>query len=223
MKAWWRRVRPRVVGGLAAWAIRLLGATFRITTLGELPRLETGPGMILCIWHALTLPSAQKHKREGIWALFSLSRDGELQAKVFQGLGYRVIRGSTGRGGARALVECIRVLKQGDVMAITPDGPRGPDRKVQPGVLVMAQKSGAILVPMAAAARPCWFAPSWDRYVVPFPFAKVVVAYGRAIEIAEESGEAGISEAQRALQSALEDAEDQAWSALGVRPKRGRT
>ncbi|MCC6351958.1 MAG: lysophospholipid acyltransferase family protein [Fimbriimonadaceae bacterium] len=222
MKNWWRRVRPRVIGGLAAGFIRLLGATFRITTLGEVPVQEPGKGMILCVWHALTLPSAQKHKHKGIWALFSLSKDGELQSKVFQGLGYRVIRGSTGRGGARALVECIRVLKQGDVMAITPDGPRGPDRKVQPGVLVMAQKSGAMLVPLAAAARPCWFAPSWDRYVIPFPFARVVIAYGKQIEIAEDSGEEGISRAHEALQSALESVEEQAWSSLGVKPKRGR-
>lgn len=223
MKGWWRQVRPRVLGGLAAGFIRLLGVTFRITTLGEVPRPESGKGMILCVWHALTLPSAQKHKHEGIWALFSLSRDGELQSKVFQGLGYRVIRGSTGRGGARALVECIRVLKQGNVMAITPDGPRGPDRKVQPGVLVMAQKSGAMLVPLAAAARPCWFAPSWDRYVVPFPFAKVVIAYGDAIEIAADSGEEGISKAQEALQGALEGVEELAWSSLRVKPKKGRT
>jgi lysophospholipid acyltransferase (LPLAT)-like uncharacterized protein len=108
-------------------------------------------------------------------ALISASRDGDLLADGVQRFGYDVIRGSSSRLGASALLQLTQVLASGRDVVITPDGPRGPAYELGPGIIFLAQKSGAEVLPMNLEYSRCWRLGSWDRFIVPRPFAKVRV------------------------------------------------
>jgi lysophospholipid acyltransferase (LPLAT)-like uncharacterized protein len=138
---------------------------------------------IFSLWHGQLLPLLWHHRNENIAVLISEHRDGELVARVADSLGYRLIRGSTSRGGERALLGLVRDLREGREVAVTPDGPRGPARKYAPGALIAAQRAGAPILPIAAHAARAWRLKSWDRFMIPKPFAKVIVAYGNPEEV----------------------------------------
>ncbi|HVD95468.1 MAG TPA: lysophospholipid acyltransferase family protein [Candidatus Limnocylindria bacterium] len=108
-------------------------------------------------------------------ALISASRDGDLIADVVQRFGYDVIRGSSSRLGASAILQLTQVLASGRDVVITPDGPRGPAYELGPGIIFLAQKSGAAVLPMNLEYSRCWRLGSWDRFIVPRPFSKVRV------------------------------------------------
>lgn len=218
MKAWWRRRRKFLLGGLVFWLARLLWLTMRVKVIGKENALPCGKGRIFVGWHGKTLMPANYFYKQGVWALFSLSNDGELQSRIFKRFGFQVIRGSTGRGGARALIESIRVLRAGEAMAITPDGPRGPECRVQPGVLAMAQKSGAVLVPVGTSARHATRLGTWDHYMIPWFFTKGAVCFGEPISVAAGATEAELEAVRQALERAVERAEDEADRACGRTP-----
>ena len=140
-------------------------------------KVVPGKGAILVAWHGRTLVPAGLFRGRGYWALVSLSRDGELQSRVFTYFGFCIVRGSTGRGGVKGALQMARKVKEGNVLAFTPDGPRGPSHKVQSGVLLMAQKAGAPIVPVGVSARWKYHVQSWDSYMIPLPFSKVRVVF----------------------------------------------
>jgi len=137
-----------------------------------------GAPFVLLSWHEALLPVLWHHRRLGIAALVSEARDGEYLARLAQTLGYRLIRGSSTRGGTRALRDAIQALRRGIPVGLTPDGPRGPRRVVKAGAVAAAERGRAVVVPVHAEARPAWRAGSWDRFLVPPPFAQVRLAYG---------------------------------------------
>ena len=187
MKQWWRNRRPYLVSGFIYAFARIIGSTLRLK-LVNFERVRDLPGgRVYCGWHGHSFIPAHHFRNRGYWVIISHSRDGEIQNRIFTKLGYNVIRGSTGRGGVRALIESIRVLRDGATMAITPDGPRGPSGVVQEGVMMMAQKSGCALIPVGTYAKPAWFAPTWDRYMVPLPFARGVFVFGDPIYVKENA------------------------------------
>jgi lysophospholipid acyltransferase (LPLAT)-like uncharacterized protein len=108
-------------------------------------------------------------------ALISASRDGDLLADAIRRFGYDVVRGSSSRLGASAILQLTEVLASGRDVVITPDGPRGPVYELGPGIIFLAQKSGAAVLPMNLEFSHCWRLGSWDRFIVPRPFAKVRV------------------------------------------------
>ncbi len=112
-------------------------------------------------------------------ALISASRDGDLLADAVQRFGYDVVRGSSSRLGASAILQLTQVLAAGGDVVITPDGPRGPAYELGPGIIFLAQKSGAAVLPMNLEYSRCWRLGSWDRFIVPRPFAKVRVLINR--------------------------------------------
>jgi lysophospholipid acyltransferase (LPLAT)-like uncharacterized protein len=148
-------------------------------------------GAILVTWHGRTLLCANEFRNRGYWALISLSRDGEVQNRVFQRFGFQTVRGSTGRGGVKGLLQMARKVKAGGVIAFTPDGPRGPSHKVQLGVVLMAEKSGAPIIPVATSASRRWLIRSWDQYMVPQPFARAYFIVGEPIYVPPNLDEAG--------------------------------
>jgi lysophospholipid acyltransferase (LPLAT)-like uncharacterized protein len=156
-------------------------------------------------------------RKRGYWVIISKSKDGDIQTHVFQNLGFNVIRGSTGRGGERALIESIRELKKGATMAITPDGPRGPTHVVQGGIMLMAKKSGAWLVPCGVSARPRFLAKSWDSYMVPMPFSKCVMTFGEPVQVPPDATDEGVEEIRLRLQDAMTQLEMEAERILGYR------
>ncbi len=161
--------------------LRLLAATWRIDVVGGEHLASTrraGGGFVFALWHRTLLPLLWWHRRQDITLLVSRHADGELLAHSATRLGYRLVRGSTTRGGAVALRAMIRTLDAGGTVAVTPDGPRGPARVVKSGVLDAARRVHAPILPVAAGASSAWELGSWDRLVIPHPFARVRIAYG---------------------------------------------
>lgn len=218
MKAWWRRVRPYVLSSAIYAVARTIGRSLRIEAIGWESVKDLPVGRIYTGWHGRSFIPANFFKDRGVWCIISHSRDGEMQTRIFSRFGFQIIRGSTGRGGERALVESIRVLRKGDEMAITPDGPRGPAGVVQGGVLLMAKKTGAALVPVGSSARRAWYAPTWDRYMIAKPFSRAVFVFGDPIYVPADVTDEQIEEIRLQLQEAINAAQSQADAHVGARP-----
>ena len=181
--------RARWLGTAIYFVARLVFATLRLRF--ENPeRLQPSGGAIYVTWHGRTLIPAIVLSHRGWCALISLSRDGEIQNNFFRRLGFQTARGSTGRGGIRGALQMARRVKEGGVLVMTPDGPRGPTHKVQLGVILMAEKSGAPIIPVAVSADRRWLMGSWDSYMLPKPFARVPFLTGEPILVPPNLNEA---------------------------------
>ena len=173
------------------WRIRVInGEAVRNLRASELP-------FIFALWHGHLLPLLWHHRDEGVKVLISEHRDGEMVARTAESLGYGLIRGSTTRGADRALISLVRELQAGHEVAITPDGPKGPAGKFAPGALIAAQRSGSFILPVAASASRSWRLKSWDKFMIPKPFARVTVAYGPPTKILATNPRAAVDEAPR--------------------------
>jgi Kdo2-lipid IVA 3' secondary acyltransferase len=140
--------------------------------------------------------------------LISASRDGDLVADLTQRFGFDVVRGSSSRLGASGMLELTNVLASGRDVLITPDGPRGPAYELGPGIVFLAQKSGAAVVPANMEYSSCWRLKSWDRFILPRPFSKVRVIFGPLYRVAltttDEEFEAERLRLQNAMMSLVE-------------------
>ena len=159
--------------------------------------------------------AANFFRGKGVWTIISQSKDGDMQDTIFRGFGFKTIRGSTGRGGVKAAIESIEVLRKGSMMAFTPDGPRGPSGVVQGGIMLMARKSGAWIVPVGVSADRRWLAKTWDRYLIPRPFAKCVMVYGEPRQVALKATEDELEEVRLWLEGELDRLEVEAESFCG--------
>jgi lysophospholipid acyltransferase (LPLAT)-like uncharacterized protein len=229
---WRRRLRTlRRAGGsvLLRWTaptlLRLLAWTWRVQRPGEPGRtqLERDEPWIAALWHGrllvpLPLP---RHRGRGIGVLVSPSDDGALVAGALRAFGYRVIRGSQSRGGARAMRELQDALLGGVPVVVTPDGPRGPRHTVNAGVAWLARATGAPIVPVAVAADRAWRLRSWDRFTIPKPWARLVVTYGDPIRVPPDSSDADVEAIGAQLAAVLLDAERAGFVALGVADDHG--
>jgi hypothetical protein len=170
---------------LAAQATRLLGRTLRVEFINKAveEELSRRGSTILAFWHGQLFFFAYYYRDRAIPVMMSRSRDGEAVARVTRSLGFLPVRGSSSRGGSEAFRALVRYLRQGRPTGITPDGPRGPRGRVQPGVIHLAQVSGVPILPASFAASPRVVFRSWDRFVLPLPFSRVVVAYGEPLEV----------------------------------------
>jgi lysophospholipid acyltransferase (LPLAT)-like uncharacterized protein len=173
----WKRRLATVVGLVA---IRVIGATWRYRVIDYAPiaaRRATGQSSIFAFWHAFMLPLLYWHRREGVAILISSHRDGEIITRAAHSLGYQSVRGSSSRNAAGGLRGLSRWLADGGEVALTPDGPRGPARVFRAGTAIVAQQSGAAVVLIGVAVDRAWRLKSWDRFLIPKPFAKVVTVY----------------------------------------------
>jgi lysophospholipid acyltransferase (LPLAT)-like uncharacterized protein len=197
----------------AGWAaVQFIGRTSRIKVVsspGYRDRIERGRPVIYAFWHRYQVLMLFVHRGEGVHVLVSQSKDGELIAQTLHRLGFRTVRGSSSRGGTGALLKLMDVVKAGGSVAFTPDGPRGPVRSVQPGVLALAAKMEIPVVPLAWAGRRVKELGSWDRFLIPKPFGRYAVVYGEPTFFSE-SGPA----AEEKLKNLLIAVESQAQSAL---------
>ncbi len=191
-----RRLRLAAAAWLGALVVRGLGATWRVRLDGHLP----GPGpVVLALWHGELLPLLWGMRGRGYAPLISTHADGEVIARIVKSLGFVPIRGSSSRGGARALIEATRRLSEGVTVAFTTDGPRGPRRRSAPGAAAAAARGGVPLVPLGAAVDRAWRLRSWDRFVIPKPFARVVVRIGAPVAAEDGAGTARLDEALLAI------------------------
>src|SRR3569833_692239 len=162
---------------------RLVASTLRWKVEGEeqIDELirQNGKGVILVGWHGRTFLPITRYRKRGYWSMISTSRDGEYQDRIFKRFGFNTVRGSSSaRGAVQATVNLLKRIKAGDVLAMTPDGPRGPSGCAQPGVIFMAMRTGNPILPCGISAAPRYLVPTWDRYLVPMPFARAVMLYG---------------------------------------------
>ncbi len=184
--------KSRRLAAVAYAAATGIYRSLRLKIVNEVPELPANAGCIFVTWHGRSLIPANYFRNRGYWALVSLSRDGEMQANIFRRYGFQIARGSTGRGGVKGALQMARKVKEGGCLAFTPDGPRGPTHKVQLGVILMAEKSGAPIVPLGVSARSRWlFGKSWDSYMVPKPFSKAYWVYGKPIFVPANQDDAG--------------------------------
>src|SRR6185437_6654981 len=177
---------------LIAFGFRLLqlwARTLRYEVDDRSAVLETPvkENYIAALWHNRLLLISYVLKRFAPHrpgaGLISASRDGDLIADLTQRFGFEVVRGSSSRLGASALRELENVLASGRDVLITPDGPRGPAYELGPGIVFLAQKTGAPVVPVNMEYSSCWRVKSWDRFIIPKPFSKVRVTIGQPQQI----------------------------------------
>jgi hypothetical protein len=143
------------------------------------------------------LPLAYWHREQGIHVLASEHRDGEMLGQTIRRLGFGHVRGSSTRGGTRAILELAALSRAGFDTAFTVDGPRGPRHVAKPGAIEVARLSGAAIVPVTAASRRHRSFASWDRFELPWPFTRVVVRYGEPLMVPRDA-DRGTVEAKRA-------------------------
>jgi lysophospholipid acyltransferase (LPLAT)-like uncharacterized protein len=199
-----RRLRWIVRAGTTL--LRLLAMTWRMRPVDdEAMRVARASGqrVIFTLWHGELLPLLWQHRKQGVAVLISEHRDGEIIAQIAHRLGYTTVRGSTSRGGSRALIGLMRAIEGGRDAAVTPDGPRGPAHVFAPGAAIAAQRTGAALVPVRASASRAWRLKSWDRFLIPKPFATVRVAYGPPTTVDASSPREAAEQAPR-LQALLD-------------------
>ncbi len=208
----------RLVPFLAAVALKLLRATLRVHRQGFEPvaaLVDSDKRIVLAFWHRrlVMMPLAYPFRRldargepRGVAILSSDSKDGERSAATWRWFGIHAVRGTAADDGAKALVRMIRAVRDGWDFGITPDGPRGPLRKLKPGVLALARKTSGWVVPVSIAYSRAWRLRTWDGMLVPWPFSRVTVRYGEPFQV-EENEEERLG---AALESCLNDLE--AWA-----------
>ncbi len=190
------RLAPPLVGALArTWRYRQEGSEAWRGLLAE------RRPFVVALWHDILVMPLWRHRDLGIVIVVSEARDGQYLADVATRFGFGAVRGSSTRGGSKALLAARRVLGQGGIVAFTPDGPRGPRRVLKPGVVAAAQQAGVPIVPLHAAPDRAWRFRSWDRFCLPKPFARVRIGYGEPIRVAP--GAAGLAAGTDAVAGAL--------------------
>jgi lysophospholipid acyltransferase (LPLAT)-like uncharacterized protein len=167
--------------------VALLAATWRYRVHGwehvTAARRSRRP-IVYVLWHSRILPLLYSRRGEGVALLISRHRDGAYLTQLSERWGYRVVRGSSQRGGDVGLLGLVRCLRDGADVALTPDGPRGPAEQVKPGALAAAQYAGAAVIAVGARASAAWWTRSWDRFCIPKPFATIEVAYSAPFDVA---------------------------------------
>jgi lysophospholipid acyltransferase (LPLAT)-like uncharacterized protein len=188
--------------------IKTLAASWRFRKSGF---LQFQRPLLVVLWHSRILPLLALHKQEGLVLLISRHRDGGYLADLAESWGYRSVRGSTKRGGEIGLLGIVRALQDGAMVAMTPDGPRGPALRVQPGAVAAAQHAGVPIMAAGARTASAWYLRSWDRMCIPKPFAAIDVEYSDLIQIApgKDGLRAGIAAVQRALHAVTGTTEPQ--------------
>jgi lysophospholipid acyltransferase (LPLAT)-like uncharacterized protein len=195
----------------ASWLLRGLFATLRPVflqneMLEQLLANKKQP-LLFAVWHGRMLYILQvyRHYRpERITVLVSQSKDGDLISLLLKQFGVDATRGSSSRGGALGLLELTRKATAGyQVVAITPDGPRGPRYTVQPGIIAVASKSGAPIVPITYSARWKKVCASWDQFLIPLPFSRIVVVCGEPIAVPAQADTTTLHEKQHELERSL--------------------
>lgn len=182
--------QPSFAHRLAAVAgcayMRLVGLTTRIKFGGPPASAAPAAGQVIyVIWHCQQAFLIYAHRGRNIAALASQSKDGEYVAGMLKRLGYFLVRGSTNKGALRSLIQLVHCAREGYTLAMTPDGPKGPARKVQKGAVYLAQKTGLPIIAIGNSLSNKLLARSWDRFQIPLPFGKAAIVYSGPFRVGE--------------------------------------
>lgn len=179
---------PKMLAALITPLARLWGRTLHLERVNL--DVFTDPGLrarrpVIILWHDEIFPLIPTHEGEGMVCVVSQSRDGELLTQVLRRFGFLAARGSSSRGGLRALIGARRLMDDHDVGAIfTVDGPRGPRHRVKPGAVFLAAQIGSPIVPVRAVMdRPYIFEKAWDKFQLPRLFSRCRIIYGQPMDM----------------------------------------
>ncbi|CAN5550515.1 lysophospholipid acyltransferase family protein [soil metagenome] len=198
----------RLIGLLGYLLTYLICITMRTEVEGTDYLDDAGRGYdapIICAWHERILPGAYFLRGRGLVVMSSISFDAEYTARVIQRFGFGVIKGSSTRGGTRALIEMIRLMEKGIPSTFTVDGPRGPRYEVKPGPPLLAKRTGDPMLPFSIDPRSYWTINSWDKLRIPKPFTKAKVYFGEPIFVAKDANDDELEQKRLELQNALSD------------------
>ncbi len=211
---------PFLAGTLGPLVLKSLGMTW--ITRGSrasyyYQRLfGSGTRAVYSIWHCDIMLLGYFSRNEGIRVLISEHRDGELSARIIRKMGFGAIRGSTTRGGLQALLTVDKILKEEGVfdLAFTPDGPRGPRKKLQKGVIYAASRTGFPLIPIGTAVDRYWEIGSWDRLRIPKPFSRCYINIGPEIHVPPNLKKEDLDPYREQVEESMVRSEEQAKEAL---------
>ncbi|MEP6788249.1 MAG: lysophospholipid acyltransferase family protein [Acidobacteriota bacterium] len=211
------RLLIRLAGIVFFAFIKMIGITTRFEVRGveHLDTIEaSGKQPILCFWHDRILLSTYFFRNRGILVMSSQSFDAEYTARSIQRFGYGVIKGSSTRGGSRALIEMIRAMRDGFPAGFSIDGPRGPRYEAKPGPVTLAKKTGNPILPFVIEPQSFWTVKSWDKMQIPKPFTKAIVIISEPVYVDDSADDAEVGSKLGELQRSLDDLTEQGrkWS-----------
>jgi lysophospholipid acyltransferase (LPLAT)-like uncharacterized protein len=213
-ESWVKRAQVTMIAGLAYPLINALGHTLRWRVEG-LQHLDTihasGRQPVMAFWHGRILPATFYFRRRGIVVITSENFDGEWIARIIERFGYGTARGSTSRGGLKALKQLVRDMQSGRAAGFTLDGPRGPARVAQQGAVWLAKATGNPLLPFHLEASSHWSLRSWDRTQIPKPFSTVTLVVGEPMDVPKDATEEQLERARVELETRLKRLEERAF------------
>jgi lysophospholipid acyltransferase (LPLAT)-like uncharacterized protein len=201
-----QRIILRIIIWLGYWVIRIIGPTLRVCISfeeGAQGSLEQRP-LIGSFWHSCIIPATYICRDLGVRVMSSNSYDGEYMGRIIRKFGFVAVKGSSSRNAVRALLGLRRALGDGWTVAFTLDGPRGPRHKVKPGPVALARSSGVPLTMFHAAVDKAWVLNSWDRMMIPRPFSRVLLRFGKLIPVPTEASDEEVERYTADLQAALD-------------------
>ncbi|MCK5785472.1 MAG: DUF374 domain-containing protein [Candidatus Sabulitectum sp.] len=173
-------MKAETAGTAGRIILNLLGRTWRVSRY----RPSTGiwsKTALYALWHNAQLPLIYTHRKMNIRLLISRSSDGELVSEMCERMGFQTVRGSSSKGGTSAARELVNLLAGGSSVAITPDGPRGPANMVKKGISLIPRRANIPVIPYGVSAFPTIRLKSWDRFMIPLPFARLVISEGKPV------------------------------------------
>jgi lysophospholipid acyltransferase (LPLAT)-like uncharacterized protein len=201
-----QRIVLRLIIFAGYWFIRLIGPTLRVCISfedGAQQTLDQRP-LIGSFWHSCLIPATYICRNLGVRVMSSNSYDGEYMGRIIHKFGFVAVKGSSSRNAVRALLGLRRALEQGWTVAFTLDGPRGPQHKVKPGPVALARSSGVPMTMFYAAVDRAWVLNTWDRLMIPRPFSRVLVRFGKLIPVPTDASDEDIERYTAELQASLD-------------------
>jgi len=186
--------------------LQLIGFTCRKKWIGfeNVERLRnSGQNWIYSIWHDNITLASLLLKKQNLVSLVSSSEDGTIAADILDSWGFQIVRGSSNRGGIKAILTMIKELKSGKCGAITPDGPRGPRYRLESGILVIGQKTELPLIPFHVESTRQWVFNSWDKHKFPKPFSTLFVCIGEPFSIPKDLARHQLDETCKRFESIM--------------------
>ena len=212
-----KRVQAAAIAGLGYPLINALGHTLRWQVEG-LHHFEaivaSGRQPVMAFWHGRILPATLYFRRRGIVVITSENFDGVWIARIIERFGYGTARGSTTRGGQKALIQLVRDMEAGKPAGFTLDGPRGPARVAQPGAIWLARRTGNPVLPFHLEASSAWNLRSWDRTQIPKPFSTVALVVGEPMYVPADTPDEQLEAVRIDLERRLQALEDRAAAML---------
>jgi lysophospholipid acyltransferase (LPLAT)-like uncharacterized protein len=201
-----QRIVLRLIIWAGSWVIRLIGSTLRVAISYEEGAQQTREQrpLVESFWHSCMIPATYICRGMGVRVMSSNSYDGEYMGRIIGKFGFLAVKGSSSRNAVRALLGLRRALEEGWTVAFTLDGPRGPRHKVKPGPVALARSTGIPMSMFHVAIDRAWVLNSWDRMMIPKPFSRALLRFGKLIHVPEDATEEEAERYTAELQAALD-------------------